>query len=209
MKVLRLSVLRTGRLYPPPSPQENSVVLIPVRVYPRATVRLEGLIQRKISIIPLGIKPATFRLVAQCHAVELPFGNTKHGFCDKVFKGWTLAACFVLNAWGYVMRLERAIKKKLRISVMTFSAQYRRMKIYSCFSQRLAEHSRWMWPLPTSRGADRTSVHPHFGAAHLPSLGRYVFRCNFTFRIAVTFRTRRHWQRGESLCIFTTWSFYV
>ena len=67
MKVVRLSALRTGRLYPPGN--------IPGTHFCWSLSRPQGhsaagrICQWKIPVTPSGIEPATFRLVGQCHCV--------------------------------------------------------------------------------------------------------------------------------------------
>jgi hypothetical protein len=65
MKVVRLSAIRAGRLYP-----TGNIPGTHVRGWDdrRAIVRPEGLCQWKIPMTPSGIEPVTFRLVrvAQC-----------------------------------------------------------------------------------------------------------------------------------------------
>jgi len=81
--VVRLSALRTGRLYP----QEMLLVLISVR--PQGHIAIGRILyQWKIPMTPAGIEPATFRLVAQhlnhC-ATAVPLHIWRENIISKIF----------------------------------------------------------------------------------------------------------------------------
>jgi hypothetical protein len=94
MKVVRLSTLRTGRLYP----QEIFLVLISVRdwVDPRAMVRPEGLCQWKIPMTPSGIDPVIFRFVERL--ADWPCKANHRIICN--FPLWAHNKCILVSSKG-------------------------------------------------------------------------------------------------------------
>jgi len=98
MKVVRLSALRTGRLYPRPRRCVTSWV------DPRAIERPEVLSQWKTPMTPSGIEPATSPLLAQC--LNWLWVQTLHGTALQF--PYSVIQCFHSNDTFFYMDFSAA-----------------------------------------------------------------------------------------------------
>jgi hypothetical protein len=115
MKVVRLSALRTGCLFPPPHPRAKFLALNWVKgwVDPRAIVQPEGFGQWKILVNPSRIEPATFRFVAQC------FKQLRH----RMLQRWVYSCIIPASVFFHPSRHQYLILLTVCVACMRLTAR--------------------------------------------------------------------------------------